>query len=65
MSFQVVQSAEARIASVTAIRFLLAMGEEVTLQIMVSGEISIAVRALVSLAGRRPGAVPPAVSRLR
>lgn len=65
VSFQIVQTAKARITGVTTVRLLLAMGEEVAFQVVMPSEISIAVRAFVSLAGGRPGTVSTAIPRLR
>lgn len=52
VALQVVQSSEARLTVLTDIRFLLAMGEKMALEIVVARKISRTIRTLVSFCRR-------------
>lgn len=49
MALKVMESSESKLALLTQVRFLLAVGEEVALQIVVPGEFRVAVRTFVLL----------------
>jgi hypothetical protein len=53
VALQIVQSPEARLAGLTHIRLLLTVSQQMALEVMVSRKVRRAVRALVSLVGRR------------
>lgn len=52
MSLQIMESAESHLAFSANERFFLAMGQEVTLEIMVACKLSAAIRTLMFLATR-------------
>ena len=57
MSFKIVQTAESRVAPVTIIGLFLTMCKKVAFQVVMPGEVCVAVRALMPL-DRRRGVIP-------
>lgn len=55
MPLQVVETPKPHLTYLADIRFLVAMSEQVALQIMVSRELGVAVVTFVFLGGGRPG----------